>query len=296
MKRRTFIQTLVITSLGLNWSGKPKMHKKKIRFGLVADTHYADRDPVRNRFYRQSLERMKIFIDKMNKEKVDFILHLGDFKDEDIHKREEDTLRYLQELEKVYTGFRGSKYHCIGNHDVDSIRKNQFLEHITNTAIPKDKSYYSFDKNNCHFIVLDANYDEKGKDHFFKEGGDWQDANIPEEQLIWLQKDLENSNFPTVVFCHHLLFEFFKDGYKYHVNAFKNIQQILERSKKVIAVFQGHVHAEIFKEINGIYYVTQNAMVDFIGEENSCYSIVEIGPDDIRIKGYKRASDQYFHL
>ena len=31
----------------------------------------------------------------------------------------------------------GPRYHCVGNHDVDSITKQQFLENIENTGIPK---------------------------------------------------------------------------------------------------------------------------------------------------------------
>ena len=133
-----------------------------VRFGLVTDSHYADREPNGTRFYRQSVVKMRECIDMMNSEKVDFVIHLGDFKDEDPNKKPEDTLRYLQVLESEYARFNGPRYHCVGNHDVDSITKKQFLENIENSGIPKTESYYSFDSGGIKFIVLDANYHKDG--------------------------------------------------------------------------------------------------------------------------------------
>ncbi|MEL6977019.1 MAG: hypothetical protein AAGL29_16795 [Bacteroidota bacterium] len=185
---------------------------------------------------------------------------------------------------------KGPRYHCIGNHDVDSIRKEQFLANIENTGISEQKSYYSFNNKGFHFVVLDANYDRNGVNHFFKEGADWQDTNITPEQMAWLQNDLAQNSYPVLVFCHHPLFEYFRDGHKYHVNNYKDIQEILEKDQRTIAVFQGHVHEERFKEINGIHYITQLGMVDYQGISNNSFAMVEIQENKIIVEGYKRAS------
>jgi len=60
--------------------------------------------------------------------------------------------------------------------------------------------------------------------------------------------------------------------------------------------FQGHVHEEIHKEINGIHYITQLGMVDGRGLGNNSFSIVTIDEKQIQIDGYKRASDEDFGL
>jgi alkaline phosphatase len=281
------VTAMPITTMGLM--------KQPLRFGLASDSHYADRAPKGTRFYRGSLDKMQEFVNVMHKESVDFVMHLGDFKDENIKQNAKDTLRYLQQIETLYSSFKGPRYHCIGNHDVDSITKQEFLAHVSNTGIAKDKSYYAFDQQGYHMVVLDPNYDSQGKDHFYAEGADWQDTNIPNAQINWLIEDLKRTNKPTFIFCHHPLFEFFRDGQKYHINNYKELQQIFEDSKKVIAVFQGHVHEERIQTINGIHYITQQGMVDYEGIENNSFSLVNITPHTIQITGFKRARNSELH-
>ncbi|MFS4456143.1 metallophosphoesterase family protein [Maribacter sp. 2304DJ31-5] len=296
--RRTFLKqsslfTIATTVLPIQacLSGQ-----QSIRFGVASDSHYADREPKGTRYYRGSLGKMQEFVETMNQEKVDFVIHLGDFKDEGPDKKETDTLNFLKDIESVYETFKGPRFHCIGNHDVDSITKAQFLAHITNTGVSKDKSYYSFDQNGFHFVVLDANRHKDGSHHFFKEGSDWQDTNLGEKQTIWLQTDLQNTNLPTIVFCHHPLFEYHGEGHKYHINNYKKVQGILEESNKVLTVFQGHVHNESHKRINGIHYITQLGMVDYEGLENNSFSIVEINGNELKINGYKRTTTNLFEI
>ncbi|MDB4768927.1 metallophosphoesterase [Saprospiraceae bacterium] len=266
------------------------LNSNNIRFGLTTDSHYADRSSSGSRYYKQSLEKMREFIKEMNDSKVDFVIHLGDLKDEAPDKQEEDTLRFLREIEQTYAEFKGPRYHCIGNHDLDSINKEQFLSVVENTGISKNKSYYSFDKRGFHFVVLDANYDRNGNSHFYKEGADWEDTNITPEQVDWLRQDLKMNNLPTVIFCHHPLFKYFRDGNKYHVNNFKEIQELINSNQNTISVFQGHVHEEKFKKIGGVHYITQLGMVDFQGLTNNSFALIEIGEGKIQINGYKRTS------
>jgi alkaline phosphatase len=294
--RRDFIIQSTLLTFGLSAFPIETLGKSKpLRLGLASDSHYAERLPKGTRFYKGTLNKMKEFVDVMNSESVDFVMHLGDFKDEDESKERLSTLSYLKRIEQVYANFKGARYHCIGNHDVDSITKQEFLAHVVNSDITHQNSYYSYDCNGYHFVVLDANYDQFGKDHFYAEGADWQDTNIPEDQLKWLEHDLAFTSYPTIVFCHHPLFEFYRGGHKYHINNYKSIQHLLESSNKVIAVFQGHVHEERIKTINGIHYITQLGMVDFEGLENNSFSIVEIDKKQIRITGYKRATNSELH-
>ncbi|MFC4097870.1 metallophosphoesterase family protein [Euzebyella saccharophila] len=272
------------------------MVDKNIRIGLASDSHYADREVAGTRFYRGALEKIQEFVSVMNKEKVDFVVHLGDFKDEDESKDEQKTLGYLQKIETEFVKFKGDTFHCIGNHDVDSITKQQFIKNVTNTGIVSDKGYYSFDRNGFHFIVLDGNHTKEGRDHFYKLGQDWQDTNLGREQLDWLKKDLESNTLPVMVFCHHPLYEFFRDEHKYHVNDYLKAQKLFEASGKVLAVFQGHVHAEDHISKNGIHYLTVLGMVDFEGLENNSFSVVEIKGNKLKLKGYKRSSSHRYGI
>ncbi|MFT6055162.1 MAG: alkaline phosphatase [Roseivirga sp.] len=268
----------------------------KIRFGLITDSHYADRATQGTRFYRQSLDKMSECIQVFNDEKVDFVIHLGDFKDEDPNQRTEDTLRYLNAIEAEFARFNGPRFHCIGNHDVDSITKQQFLANIKNTGIPKDKSYYAFDQKGFHFVVLDANFDSNGNDHFYKEGANWQDTNIPKMQRDWLINDLEQTKLPTIVFCHHPLFEYMLGASTMHVQDYESIQKIMVKSGKVKASIHGHVHEEKYAHLEGIQYISQLGMVDNDGLENNSFAIITCNDSELQIEGYKRTTDKLMSL
>jgi hypothetical protein len=78
-------------------------------------------------------------------------------------------------------------------------------------------------------------------------------------------------------------------GGDYGVKNSAEIRRILERSEKVLAVFQGHYHRNDYKQIGDIHYCTLAAMVEGSGEEFNAYSLLEIFPGDvIRIKGFRR--------
>jgi predicted phosphodiesterase len=221
----------------------------------------------------------------MNRQQVDFLVELGDFKDQDSPPVEQKTLSYLRAIESVFRKFDGPTYHVLGNHDADSLSKAQFLANIENTGIDLGKSYYSFDYNGVHFVVLDANYKSDGAD--YDHGNfDWTDANIPQAEQQWLKRDLAASDRPVIVLVHQLLDG---DGSHYVKNA-AEVLQILEQSGRVLAVFQGHLHVGGYNRMEGIHYYTLKAMVEGPGPENNSYAIVEIQPDmSIIVTGYRKA-------
>jgi predicted phosphodiesterase len=290
--RRAFLKASAATLAGMavtplsctQWK-TPGRRRGTARFGIVTDSHYADADTVGSRYYRHSLDKLTECAELMNAQKVDFLVELGDFKDQNNPPVEQRTLTYLRTVEKIFQKFKGPTYHVLGNHDMDSISKEQFLTNAENTGIEPGKSYYSFDFNGVHFIVLDANYKSDGTD--YKHGNfDWTDTNIPSEEISWLRQNLAAAHGLTIVFTHQLL-----DGTgSVYVNNAADIRQILKQSGKVTAVFQGHHHEGSYNYIEGIHYYTLKAMVEGPGDENNSYAIVEILPDQsITVTGYRKA-------
>lgn len=284
--RRDFLKASASTLAGLSISPVPAWKAvPKVRFGLITDTHYADADQRGTRYYRESVTKLTECVEEMKKQKVDFLLELGDFKDEDALRQEADTLRYLQEIEAALQQFGGPTYHALGNHDIDSISKAQFLQAVTNTGIPKDRSYYTFEVGGLHFVVLDANFRADGVayDHGNFE---WTDTNVPSDQLDWLAETLDAASGPALVFVHQRL-----DGEgNVFVNNAADVRQVMEASGKVLAAFHGHDHAGAHQEIEGIHYYTLKAVVDGTGAESNSYALLEV--DDaynITITGYRRA-------
>lgn len=293
LSRRRFLGIAGTTAAGLMLT--PDLlaitnDKPVLRFGMISDVHYADREPAGNRFYRQSLAKMKEAVDRLNQEKIDFVIELGDFKDQDVTPNEAQTLTYLEAIEKAFQQFDGPTYHVLGNHDMDSLSKQQFLARVENTGIPKTSSYYSFNKNGLHFVVLDGNYTKNGVS--YDHGNfSWDEANIPKDELDWLKDDLKQNQLPSIVFIHQMLDE--SKNAKQAVQNAPEVRQILEQSEKVICVLQGHVHEERYNLINGIHYYSVNAMIDGDGPENSAYMVVDIYKDgSLKIDGFRRATDR----
>ena len=290
--RRTFLKSSVaslagLTALPISYAinGDSKARQRTARFGIVTDCHYADAEAQGTRFYRESLDKLSECAALMNTERVDFLIELGDFKDQDKPPAEKKTLSYLQAVEKAFKRFNGPAYHALGNHDMDSISKMQFLKRVENTKIDSNRSYYSFDSNGLRYVVLDANYRTDGTD--YNHGNfDWTDANIPSKELDWLRKDLAAAPGAVIVFIHQLL-----DGTgSVYVKNAAQVRKILEASGKVLAVFQGHHHTGSYSNIAGIHYYTLKAVIEGHGLQNNSYAIAEVHQDgSITIAGYRKA-------
>jgi hypothetical protein len=221
----------------------------------------------------------------MKAQRVDFLAELGDFKDQNTPPAEEKTLAYLRAIEDVLQRFDGPTYHVLGNHDLDSISKRQFLATVENADVDRGRSYYSFQAGCLHAVVLDANFTGAGDD--YDHGNfDWTDANIPAHELDWLEDDLATACGPVVVFTHQLL-----DGRgSLYIKNAPDVRDILHASGKVRAVFQGHHHAGDYNCVKGIHYYTLKALVEGSGAENNAYAVVEVHPDgSIGITGYRKA-------
>ena len=297
--RRVFLKSSVsvmagLTALPLSCTPEGRLDARRgtARFGIVTDCHYADAEPAGTRFYRESLDKLRECVALMNAEKVDFLIELGDFKDQNRPPVEQQTLLYLQAVERVFQDFNGPTYHVLGNHDLDSISKSQFLDGIENTDIDPKRSYYSFDLNALHFVVLDANYTTDGSD--YDHGNfDWTDANIPSTELAWLEQDLARAPGSVVVFTHQLL-----DGVgSVYINNAADVRHLLQSSGKVLAVFQGHHHSGSYRNIAGIHYYTLKALVEGSSLDNNAYAVTEIHPDgNITVTGYRKAESRQLML
>lgn len=292
MNRKEFlyISSTLIGGLTLGRIPVPSV-QKSIRIGLITDLHYAERPTPEGstRFYGESLKKLSECVTVMNREKVDFLIQLGDFKDQTDPPVESKTLEFLEVMVNELNHFDGPTYHVMGNHDHDSISKQQFLDRITIPGYSSAKSFYSFDKNGFHFVVLDPNYTSTGE-AYHRGNFSWTDSNVPTAQLKWLEEDLERTRKPTVVFVHQRLDE--KEGNEnYCVGNASAVRNILEKVGNVILVLQGHYHPGDMTTINDIVYYTLEAAVEGSGLENNSFAILEIGKTlEMNLIGFRKTA------
>jgi len=251
-----------------------------LRIGLIADPHYADLPPKINRYYRESIAKIRESVNRFNEAGIDFAVELGDFID--AADAVENEVAHLKAIEAEYARLRADRYYVLGNHCVWTLTKQEF---IANTAAKK--THYSFDKGGFHFVVLDACFRKDGVP-YGRRNFDWTDANVPQAQRDWLEQDLRQTSRQSIVFVHHRL----DLADQYAVGNAPAVCKILEESGKVIAVVQGHYHKGDYKRINAIHYCTLTAMVEGQGPESNAYAILDIYKDgSLRVDGFRRQCD-----
>ncbi len=295
ISRRKFLLSSTLSAASLAAGAPPRAaqaHAEKpiLRFGIVTDAHYADAPDSGNRRYRRSLAKMRECVELMNQQHVDFLIELGDFKDQGKPPDENSTLQFLSDIESVYAGFKGPRYHVLGNHDVDSISKAQFLSAVENTGITRERAYYSFDRGGIHCVVLDANFRVDGT-AYDRGNYNWKDANIPPEEVAWLREDLAATALPVICFTHQEI-----SGAGIVIRNAEEIRKILAESRRVLAVFQGHHHAGAYALDSGIHYYTLKAMVEGADAEDNAYAIVSVYDGGaMMVAGYRRAVSKRMH-
>ena len=126
MERRTFIQCLsggMLLAAGLPLQARGR---RPLRFGVVTDLHYAERETVGSRFYSHSLQKLRAAVEVFNRSSLDFVIELGDLKDSRPDKDAVAALRFLDDVESELQQFHGKVYHVLGNHDMDCLSKEEF--------------------------------------------------------------------------------------------------------------------------------------------------------------------------
>ncbi len=278
--RRVFVRdgTLVLSAI----AARPDRlfgdeNTEQLRFGLVTDLHHADKPSAGTRHYRQSLGKLQEAAQQFERDKPSFLVELGDLID--AADSVETELSYLATINRVFSAISQDRTYVLGNHCVDTLKKQEFLE-----AVGQKKSYFAFDRQGVHFIVLDGCFRSDGEP-YQRKNFKWDDANIPAEELDWLRADLAATTQPTIVFAHQRL-----DVTKSHsIKNHAEVRQVLETSGKVLAVFQGHSHSNDLQELNGIHYCTLVAMVEGAEAASNGYTLVSVHSNGtIFVTGFRR--------
>lgn len=228
---------------------------KPVKFGLISDIHLSH--------FPNAVERLEAFLARVEIEKPDFILNLGDF-----------CFSYPENRGFVdrYSNCGTLAYHVLGNHELDRHTKEEALSFFGLSS-----GHYSVDLDCYHLVVLDPNsifsedrfipYD---KGNYSKHGGNV--SYIDDEQCDWLEEDLKKTTLPTFVFSHQSLVDD-KSGIPNRSYVKNILKQANESSisngsgKKVLACFNGHHHLDAYRMEDGIHYFGINSASYFFGNK-----------------------------
>ncbi len=268
-----------------------------LKFGLFADTQYADCPLENSRFYKPALQKLDTCIDYFNQQNVQFSINLGDI----IDRKNSD----LDSVKFYLSRLNNPIYHITGNHDYKEVTDNAML--YKQLGMPS--GYYSFKKQNWVFIMLNTNEvsayanikgTEKEQElaemleQIKRTGGKqayrWN-GGISRKQMQWLDNQLtecEKNKNNVLIFTHHPLYP------QSEFTALNNMEILhtIEKYPCVKAVISGHHHAGAFAYYKGVPMITQQGMIET--EKQNAYSIVEITCDSIMIKGYGRVPSRSF--
>jgi len=269
--RRDFIKSTLLggASFVTTWpvlagaAGQETESLRPLRFGIIADIH---KDVMHD-----ADDRLRVFIEHMTREKVDFVLQLGDF-----CVPKEENLGFL----KVWNTFKGPRYHVLGNHDTDDNGQGPTTRERTMAYWGMPARFYSFDRGGVHFVVLDGN--DRPADH--KSG---YPRFMASDQLEWLRKDLAATKKSTVIFVHQSP-ERPEDGGLQNGAVVRGILEQANRDagfRKVVACFTGHHHRDYVRQINNIVYPQINSA-----------SYYWVGGNFIRVRYSKEVDAQYPYI
>ena len=257
--------------------------KPKLSIGLITDLHYADKPPAGSRHYRESLAKLDAAAAQFQKHQISVLVELGDLIDAAETVEKEQT--YLKTINQKFSKICSNRHYVLGNHCVDTLKKSEFLK-----GVGQKESYYSFDQEGFHFIVLDACFRSDGV-AYERRNFQWTDTNIPPTELKWLEEDLQANEKPVIVLVHQRLDVSNNHG----VNNNREVRALLESSGNVIAVFQGHSHQNDLNTIGGIHYCTLVAMVEGRGLANNGFSILNIDKQgSIQLTGFQKQKSRQF--
>jgi len=230
-----------------------------MRIALFTDQHLGPAASFHGKLRKLSHQAEALterFVASMNHQaKPDVVVNLGDVIEDE--SEELDERRYGRFLE-IVAGLACPVRHVVGNHDSVHLSDARLAE-LLGTA----ELYHSVDIAGVHLVVL-RSVEQKDRD-----------VRLPEAQLGWLEADLAQTGLPSVVCIHHPLSEMDLAGNRWfekapHICRVANrreVREVLERSGKVKAVFNGHAHWNHLDVVNGIPYVTLQSLIENVDDD-----------------------------
>lgn len=277
MKRRNFIQNLSALSLATVVSPAAEAaasiesseKKRAIKVAFMSDTHVKPTEVA-----EQGMRKAFRHVNNLDPA-PHFIINGGDSIMDALAADKSKTQAQWDVWNKVLGDENKlPMYHCIGNHDIwgwqvkdDSIKTDPMYEKgwvVQQHKMPG--KYYSFTKNNWHFIILDSTQENNGG----------YISKLDEPQYAWLENELKNmdpgkficiiSHIPIVSFCSAMFSEKNETNGDWrisrallHTDA-RRLKALFKQYPNIKTCLSGHIHLQDEVEYLGIKYYCNGAV------------------------------------
>jgi Icc protein len=233
---------------------------RELTIGMVSDLHFGPEARWAGKLRKlthQAGDLARAFVHAMNDEvHPDLVVNLGD--DIEDESRTADLARY-GECQSILRAARAPLVNVAGNHDLVNLNRED-LSRFWQRLGPL---YYSVDVRGWHLVVL----------HTIEKAN--VEVRLPETQMEWLRADLAAAGEPTVVLMHHSASEQEMEDSRWwpgraHLALVKEragLRRVFEESRRVRAVFNGHLHWNHLDLIAGIPYVTVQSLIENLDED-----------------------------
>lgn len=263
--------------------------------GAIADCQFAAEPDAPPRLYHTAPDKLAAAIKDMNRHKLAFVVHLGDFIDR-------DWASYDRLMPIVATSRQPWKF-VLGNHDfaVDDAHKPQVPARLGMPA-----RYHSFVRDGWMFIVTDGN----GLSSYGWPAGSpeqassmaahaalypdkplW-DGGIDDAQLEWLDAQLgeaDRRGLKAMIFSH---FPVYPENPHNLWNA-PAVMAVVERHPAAKIWLDGHNHEGNYGVHAGVHYVNLKAMLD---TEDTAYATLDFFSDRVVLNGVGRQASMVLPL
>jgi manganese-dependent ADP-ribose/CDP-alcohol diphosphatase len=252
--------------------------------GAIADCQFAAEPDAPPRLYHTAPDKLRAAVADFNRQKLDFVVHLGDFIDRDWASYD-TMLPIARELRHPW-------HFVLGNHEfeIDDAHKPEVPAKLGMPA-----RYYRFEQHGWMFIVTDGN---DLSSYAWPAGSAQQarslaihaahypdrplwDGGIDEPQLAWIDTqlaDADRRHLKVMLFSHFPLYP----ANEHNLWNADAVMAVLERHPSAKIWLDGHNHEGNYGVRAGIHYVNLKAMLD---TPETAYARLDFYPDRVVLNG-----------
>lgn len=234
-----------------------------LKFLVFADLHY------KRRMYMTPVSSLEKILDRAAEEKVDFVIHCGDFSN-DYADSPEITNAYLKNRHGLKV------FGVYGNHELETPGNSManvtpMLTNSTVTYGDEKSAYWYTDMGNYRIIGLDTNYSITAAEMWeHNRPGSWGAPkenffpdSLGEPQIAWLEKIVSEAGekgLVCIIFSHAAL-SLGKNSSPDAPIARSVLRTVNKKHPgTVLLAVNGHYHTDHFAEEDGIYHLDVNAV------------------------------------